>query len=87
MALSKLEPDVEMVQEMAHRMKEIIETTWLRDPKLNDESAKEFKALKKEIEDMGLYVTWETKLNLDELSNPKLEAEINVLIPKNTIIH
>ncbi len=86
MALSKLEPNEERIEEIAERMKEIIETTWLRDPKLNDESAKEYLALKKEIEDMGLYVGHETKLNIADLSNPKIEADITVWVPKNTTI-
>lgn len=86
MALSKLEPNEERVEEIAERMKEIIETTWLRDPKLNDESAAEYLALKKEIEDMGMYVSQKTQLNIDDPSNPKLEAEIDVWIPKNTTI-
>ena len=87
MALSKLEPDKERVEEIAQRMKEIIETTWLRDPVLNDVEATEFNRLKKELEEMGLFVNWETRLVVDDPSNPKLEAEINVLIPKNTTMH
>ncbi len=87
MALSKLEPDAERVEEIALRMKEIIETTWLRDPGLNNETAAEYKALKKEIEDMGMHVSRETKLNFADLSNPKIEADITVWIPKNTMIH
>ena len=86
MALSKLELNAERVEEIAQQMKEIIETTWLRDPKLNSETVKEFQELKEKIENMGLYVTWETRLNLNDPSNPKLEAEVNVLIPKNTTI-
>ncbi len=86
MALSKLELNAERVEEIAQQMKEIIETTWLRDPKLNSETVKEFQELKKKIENMGLCVAWKTRLNLNNPSNPKLEAEINVLIPKNTTI-
>ncbi len=86
MALSKLEPDAERVEEIAQRMKEIIETTWLRDSKLNDETAAEYQALRKEIEDMGLHVTWKTQLNLNDLSNPKLDAEVTAWVPKNTTI-
>lgn len=67
-------------------MKEIIETTWLKDPKFNNETVEELNALRKEINDMGLYVNWETRLNLDDISNPKLKAEINIWIPKNTTI-
>lgn len=86
MALSKIEPDAERVEEIVLRMKEIIETTWLKDPKLNDDTAVELQALRKEIEDMGLYVNWETRLDLKDPSNPKLNAEINVWIPKNTTV-
>jgi hypothetical protein len=68
------------------RMKEIIETTWLRDPSLNDKTAVEFKNLKKQIEDMGLYVTWETQMDLKDPTNPKLNAEIKTWIPKVTTI-
>ena len=86
MALSKMEPNRERVGVVARRMKKIIEMTWLRDPVLNDVEAEEFKRLRTEIENMGLYVSWETKLNLDDPSNPKLEAEVNIWIPKNTTI-
>ncbi len=87
MALSKLEPDKERVMNIALRMREIIETTWLRDPVLNEVEGEEFKRLEKEIQNMGLCVSWETRLNLDNPSSPKLEADINVLIPKNTTMH
>lgn len=88
MALSKLpEPNAERVEEITRRMKEIIETTWLRDPSMNDAEILEFQALKKEIEEMGPYVSYETKLNFDDPSNPKLQVRINVWIPKNTTIH
>lgn len=86
MALSKLEPDEERVEEIAQRMKDIIETTWLRDPSLNDAEATEFKALRKEIDEMGMHMSHETKLNLDDPSNPKLEADVTIWIPKNTTI-
>lgn len=86
MALSKLEPDEERVKEITQRMKEIIETTWLRDPNLNDAEATEFQALRKEIEEMGMHMSHETKLNLDDPSNPKLEADVTIWIPKNTTI-
>ncbi len=86
MALSKLEPDKERVEKIARRMKNIIETTWLRDPSLNNETSTEFKALRKEIEDMGMHVSYETKLILIDPSNPRLEAEITIWIPKNTTI-
>lgn len=86
MALSKLEPDEERVEEIAQRIKEIIETTWLRDPKLNDAEAAEFRALRTEIENMGMHVGHETRLNLNDLSTPKLEADITIWIPKNTTI-
>ena len=86
MALSKLELNRERVEEIAGRMKEIIETTWLRNPKLNSESTKEYQALQKEIEDMGLYVSYKIKMNLADLSNPKIEADITTWIPKITTI-
>ncbi len=86
MALSKLEPDEERVEVIARRMKEIIETTWLRDPKFNDAEVKEFKALRKEIEEMGMHMSYETRLNLDDPSDPKLEADVTIWIPKNTTI-
>ncbi|OGN01066.1 MAG: hypothetical protein A3I26_02335 [Candidatus Yanofskybacteria bacterium RIFCSPLOWO2_02_FULL_43_10] len=86
MALSKLEPDKDRVEEIAQRMKEIIETTWLRDPNLNKETAEEYQLLRKEIEDMGMHVEHETKLNLEDSSGPKLEAEITIWIPKNITI-
>lgn len=87
MALSTLNPDPEKVAKNANRMKEIIETTWLRNPVLNDPEEREFQRLKKEIEDMGLWVTWETSFSLDVSGNFKLCAKIDVLIPKNTTLH
>jgi len=86
MALSKLEFDAERVEQIADRIKEIIETTWLQNPNLNNETAAEYQLLQKEIEDMGMHVSHETKLNLDDPSNPKLKAEITIWIPKNTTI-
>lgn len=89
MALSKLEPDAEKVEEVVERMREIIETTWLRDPKLNKSEREEFAELKKEIEDMGLTVTWKTDLVLDRVSPQgyRLEVEVSVWKPKNTTLH
>lgn len=88
MALLKLSPDHERVEEAAARMKEIIETTWLRDPCLNDDVAVEFSGLKAELEGMGLTVTWKTSILFDETSpsGVKLQAEVDVWIPKNTTI-
>lgn len=82
MALSKLEPDTQRVQEIAQRMKEIIEKTWLRDPNLNNKEAAEYQALKNEIEAMGMHVSLETKLSLEDPLNPKVEADITIWIPK-----
>ncbi|MBI4158226.1 MAG: hypothetical protein HY505_01200 [Candidatus Yanofskybacteria bacterium] len=87
MALSKISPDPERVEKLAYRMKEIFETIWLRDPVLNSVEEVEFKRIKKEIEDMGLFVTWEVALDLDDLEHPKLHADVNVLTPKNTTLH
>ena len=87
MALSELEPDVNRVEIAALRMKEIIETTWLRDPVLNEVEIVEFNRLKAEIENMGLYVNWKVRFKIDDLGDPKIEADVNVLIPKNTTIH
>ena len=86
MALSKLELNEERVEEIAQRMKDIIETTWLRDPNLNDAEVAEFRALRREIENMGMHVNYKTNLNLDDPSNPNVEADIIVWIPKNTTI-
>ena len=86
MALSKLELNEERVEEIAQRMKDIIETTWLRDQNLNDAEVAEFRALRREIENMGMHVNYKTNLNLDDPSNPKVEADIIVWIPKNTTI-
>ena len=89
MALSKLSPDPERVEEVSAMMKEIIETTWLRDPNLNNDTAVEFNRLKEELEGMGLTVTWHTNLLFDEKSpsGVKLQADVDVWIPKNTTVH
>lgn len=89
MALSKISPDPEKVEEAAARLKEIIETTWLRDPKLNDDVVVEFNRLKEELEGMGLTVTWNTNLLFDGASpsGVKLQADVDVWIPKSTTIH
>ena len=88
MALSKLTPDMERVEEVAARMKSIIETTWLRGPNLNNDTATEFDRLREELENMGLTVTWKTQLLFDEKSpsGVKLQADVDVWIPKNTTI-
>jgi len=36
---------------------------------------------------MGLYVTWEARLVLDDPENIRVEADVDVLIPKNTTLH
>ena len=86
MALSKLEIDTERAEEIAHRMKEIIETTWLERPILNDELVKEFGVLNEEIKNMGIYVSYEYKLNLDNPSSPKMRVELIVWIPQNATV-
>jgi len=88
-ALSKISPDPERVEKAAARMKEIIETTWLKDPNLNDDVAVEFNRLKGELEGMGLTVTWNTNLLFDEASplGMKIKADVDVWIPKSTTIH
>ena len=87
MALSKLEPNAERVDKIARRMKEIIEATWLRDPELNGPETEEFKRLREEIENMGLFVHWEARFNLDDPENPRIETDINVWMSRNTTIH
>ena len=84
MALSKLKPDIERVKLIVLRMKEIMETTWLRNPSLNNTETQEFNGLKKELENMGLSLTWEAKL--DPLKR-KLTVDICLWIPKNTTVH
>lgn len=88
MALSKISPDPERVEELSARMKEIIETTWLRDPNLNDNEATEFNRLKAELENMGLTVMWNTHLLFDKTSplGIKLQADVNVWIPRYSTI-
>ena len=89
MALSKLKVDEEKLEkiiEILRKMKKIIETTWLRDPKSNVAEAEEFQALRKEIEDMGMYVSYKTEIILDDPLNLKLHAEVNAWKPKNITI-
>ena len=70
-------------------MKEIIETTWLRDPHLNDDTALEFRQLKEGLENMGLTVTWNTNIVFDKNIplGMRLQAEVEVWTPRNTTIH
>ena len=72
---------------MALRMKEIIETTWYRDQVLNEVETIEFKRLKREIENMGLFVSWETRLNLGDPKNIKIDADVTILIPRNMTLN
>ncbi|OGN09361.1 MAG: hypothetical protein A3J46_04880 [Candidatus Yanofskybacteria bacterium RIFCSPHIGHO2_02_FULL_41_11] len=83
----KLTPNAVRAIEIAQRLKEVIETTWLRDPNLNIETESEFKDLKKELEGMGLEMTWETILDLDNLFVPKLKAHVRVWKPKSITVH
>jgi len=83
MALSKLEIDTERAEEIAHRMKEIIETTWLKYPILDRESVKEYQALKRDIQNMGMRVTYKIYLILDEPLKPKVKVELTVWKPEN----
>ncbi|KKR02655.1 MAG: hypothetical protein UT29_C0001G0135 [Candidatus Yanofskybacteria bacterium GW2011_GWA1_39_13] len=88
MALSKLEFDKERVEELMFRMKFLIELTGLRDPSLNEKETKEIRAIRKELEEMGLYVTIKYRPQID-FANPlesTLEVDIDILIPKNVTI-
>ena len=68
-------------------MKEIIETTWPRDPDLNEEEAEEFKRLKKELEYMGLFVFWDVQVGIDNKGNIKIKADIDVTQSRDSTIH
>lgn len=89
MALSKTRRNLLRAGEIAVRMQEIIETTWARDPKLNHNSAVEFRYLKKELENMDLTVSWETQLLISptDPSGFKLNAKVTVLIPQSSTVH
>lgn len=84
MALQKLEPDRERVEAIAYRMKEIIETTWSRDPSLNERERIEYNGLVEELTGMGLHASYD--IRVDPISF-KVKAEVTVLIPKNITIH
>lgn len=87
MGISQLNPDQENVELLRVRLKELYETTMLRDPRLNVETAKEIRAIKKELGDMGLEVTVKFSVsNLEDLPNAKVTADIGIWIPKNTTI-
>lgn len=88
MALSKLEPDEERAEELIFRMRALIELSGLRDPSLNEKETKEIKAIRKELEEMGLYITIKYRPKID-FANPlksTLEVDIDLFIPKNMTI-
>lgn len=88
MALSKLEPDKERAEELILRMKTLIELSGLRDPSLNEKETKEIRAIRKELEEMGLYVKIKYRPNIN-FANPlesTLEVDIDLFIPKNMTI-
>lgn len=89
MALSKIKPDLKRAGDITVRMQEIIKATRLGDPKLNGYSAIEFRNLRKELESMGLTVTWEIKLVVNEADPPgsTFYSAIVVLVPQDTTVH
>ncbi len=88
MALSKLEPDQERAEELVHEMKRILDATMIRDPKLNTKEHEQVKAMRQELEAMGLTITIKYNLVLDP-SNPfqfKVDTVVNLFIPRNLTI-
>ena len=86
MSIQKLEPDRERVEELCLRLKALMELTLLRDPLLNAKEGQEIREITKEIEEMGLYLTWESQL-VDIDTVPRTVVEVSVFIPRNTTIH
>jgi len=89
MALRKLEPDYERVEELALRIKTLTEATALRSWFLNERENTEIAAARQEIEDMGLCVTVKRNIipNSEDPTRFNVEAEVDVGIPKNTTLH
>ena len=88
MELLKFEPDEDRVEFLVTRMRELIELSGLRDPGLNSKEAEEIRAIRKELDEMGLYVMITYRPNFD-LKNPlksTLTVDIDLFIPKNTTI-
>ena len=87
MAHSQSQPFGERVEAIALRMKEIIETTWLRDPDFNDQEAEEFQRLIQKLENMGFFVNWRATVDFDDKGKPKITAEIFLAPSRNTTMH
>ena len=85
MALEKISPDSEKVQKLALRIKELIETTWLRDSQLNNASNEEIAKIRVELESMGLTVRYSVQIVFEP--DIAITADVEVFIPKNTTIH
>ena len=77
----------ERVEAIALRMKEIIETTWLRDTDFNDQEVEEFQRLIQKLENMGFFVIWRATVDFDDKGNLKRTAEIFVVQSRNTTTH
>ena len=66
MGIHTIEPDEERVASLCQEFKNILESTLLRDPSSNTSAFEEIKAIRAELEGMGLTVTWKASLlNLD----------------------
>lgn len=85
MALSRLEPDRDRVEELVTRLKALIELTFLRDPVLNELEFLEINRIREELGEIGLTVTWKigVEINAENPINSRVVAEVTAWIPKN----
>lgn len=87
MSIQRLEPDRTHVTELCNRLKDLLELTLLRDPSLNTKEIEEARAIRKELEGMGLIVKWEANVTALNEREQKVVVDVTAWIPKNRTIH
>lgn len=86
MGIQRIEPDKKRVTELCNRLKNLLELTLLRDPSLNTKEMEEVKAIRKELEGMGLILNWEANTLRINRREQKVVVDVTVWIPKNRTI-
>ena len=85
MALSKVSPDPTRAEELARRLKIILDANMLRDPLLNGKEMEVARAIRAKLEEMGLCVTTSYKVDLkpgDPLSY-NVDTEVKLWLATN----
>lgn len=86
MSIQRIEPDRTRVAQLCSKLKDLLELTLLRDPSLNTEEMKEVRAIRKELEEMGLILKWDANILGMNGGKQKVIVDVTTWIPKNRTI-